>query len=646
MRPTLSPDNNKRTCTSIISASCVLWHGPDLNCIETCAGDSMVDVIAKTSEKLCSIEASLDLTGMDLSCLDDSCTGCNLCSPTDKVLKNVLECLITKFCALKTTVEALPSGGGTSGECEAVFTFDPTCVSTLAGRTLSTPTTNSAIVQLIADAVCISYQELSSRIDQLNIDLIACCNGGGSGTGTIPQVNSSCLFLGLKDIDEAFLLLDDDYCDLKAVIGSYSSLTTSLNPSGGCSTQINTFLGTTIGAATTLHASLTNIYSVLCALSDELETVKAAQAECCKFSCDSIALEVFGEVTDVDAKLATLVVTFNGATNVPAGITDNGTKVTFTDKNGTFITYTIDITDSLTYTDLALTGLDMSGNIQLTVDVKYEYTDPLGTVYNCNKCVSGTIIINNACAVCDLTVAGGTSVNVKVTYEYDGDVNIIIISSNGVFYIPKGATITSIVDESGISPTITSACTGLVIPAPATLACWRFAIPEHLFQNGTLADGENEQTDWLITGIIVNNIRYTLGGSTPAHFGVKGTDECADCVAFGTLLAAQAYTSLALPYAAGGVSYVTSAPMTSWVATLNGSLGTNPYIKSFTSACTNSCGDNCMSYRFLHSETYTTTAPLLEITLAEGNITTVAQIKAEEITGLATCKCNGEIVDL
>jgi hypothetical protein len=160
-------------------------------------------------------------------------------------------------------------------------------------------------------------------------------------------------------------------------------------------------------------------------------------------------------------------------------------------------------------------------------------------------------------------------------------------------------------------------------------------------------DQENEQTDWLITGVIVNNIRYTLGGSTPAHFGVKGSDDCIDCLPIGgSLIAAQAYTSLVTPYAAGGVTYVTSSPMTSWVSTLNGSLGTNPYIKSFTSACTNSCGDDCMSYRFLHTETYTTTPPLLEVTLSEGNITTVAQIQADEIEGLATCKCNGEIVDL
>lgn len=643
MKPVISSDPNKRTCSTIISASCVLWHGPDLECIDTCAGDSMVDVITKTATEVCALKETLDLTGLQLDCLSNSCTGCTLCSDDDKVLKNILECIIKKYCLLKTQVDALPTTGGSSDvECPTAFNIDATCIEGIANRSLSTAPTNNEILQLIADATCISYQELSSRIDQLNIDLIACCNSSGSGSTTLPQVNSSCLFVGLKDIDEAYLFLDADYCDLKSVIGDYGDLTTSLNPEGGCSTTINTYLGTTLGGAFTLDAALTGIYDAICKLVEKVEIIETIQSTCCVFSCDDIQVVILGEIADVDAKLATLVFTFNGSINFPSGYTavDTGSKVTFTDKNGTFITYSVDIFDDATYTDLAMTGLDLSGNIVLTADIKYEITDALDNVYNCNKCISGLITINNDCGVCELIITGGTAISLKITYEYDGDTNIIVISSTGTFFIPKGATITSIVDESSSSPIISTNCTSLVIPSPATLTCWRFAIPEHMFSNGE-ADPENDAGEFSITGIISGGIRYNLAApdSIPSHLGVKGTDECSSCSG-GSKPNNEAYTSLT-GYTAGGITYTYNATMAGYVNQLNLAIGSsNPVIKQFTSACTNDC-NVCMDFRFLHVQTYGTSAPYLELTgtgMWSANV--IIQVQSTEIE--TNCYCEGE----
>jgi hypothetical protein len=655
MKPTLSSDKNKGTCSTIISASCTLWHGPDLDCIDTCAGDSMVDVTVKMAAEICSLKTTLDLTDLKLECLADNCTGCSLCSAQDKVLKNILECIIKKHCLLQTQVDNLPTtSGGSTVDCPTTFSIDASCVETLAGRNLPTSPTNNQILQLIADATCTSYAELTGRIDQLNIDLIACCNSGGGGTSTIPQVNSSCLFVGLKDIDEAYILLDADHCSYVEKLGTTANLGTSFNPSSLCATAINDYLGLEIGGAFTLDASLTNIYDVLCALTEKVKIIGEMQATCCIFSCDDISIVILGEVPDVDTKLANLVFTFNGSINPPAGYTflDTGSNVTFTDKNGTFITYTVDIFDDATYTDLALTGLDLSGNITMTANLKYSVTDALDNIYNCNKCIAGVITINNDCGVCQLNVTGGTVISVKVTYTYDGNTNVLIISSNGAFFVPKGAVITSIIDESSTPPTITTDCSSLVLPTPSTLKCWRFSIPSQFFIDTLVGEPENDGGEFSVTGIISNGIRYTLGspGTITSDFGLNVetlcvNGSCSSGTTSGGYTASQAATSLPT-YSSGGVDYIQTGALVTTINTLNTALGTiNPSIKKFSSICTNTCG-NCLTFRFVHVQTYTTTPPYLELTGpgASATITVVAQIQGEEIPAVDVdhCICAGE----
>ncbi len=646
MNPTLSYDRHKNSCTNIISASCVLWNGPTYDCITTCTGDSVVDVISKTAVKVCELSEQLDLSQLDIDCLANNCTGCSLCAPGDKVLKNVLECVIQKYCLLKARVDLIPLTPG-SGDCppvEEVFTFDPTCLATRTGDSMSTPITNSVIIQYVADAICTTYDELDARITQLNIDLITCCNGGGGGTGTIPQVNSSCLFVGLKGVDEAYLLLDDDYCSLKTVLGATADISTSLNPSAPCSTTINDYLATTIGSATTLDGSITNIYDVLCALTDKVKTIGELQASCCTFSCDSIDIVALSEVSDLDAKTINLIFTFNGSPDpFPYTIDDagvNSSKVTFTDKNGRSLTLSFDLSDDSTYTDMVLTGLDLTDNIVMTIVLNYTVTRPGDeNVYNCNKCLSSVLIINTDCAVCGIIISGGTGINVKITYtEPDSSVHVIVISSTGTYYVPTGSTIDAVVDDSTTPPTITSECDSMIIPTPAVKTCWQFIIPPHLFLNYTdVTPDENEVTDFDITGIIVNGTRYSLG-PVASNLGIGASGKCA-CAGGGAFGANEAGTSLP-SYVSGSITYTNVTEMTNLIATLNAGVGTsNPNVKEFTSACSGICDDGCMQTRYLYVTTFGTSVPQLEMKNSNlaNTYTTVIQMAGQEVIGNCYC---------
>lgn len=57
-----------------ISSNCVVWQGPDLNCINVCNGDTISIIIAKMAELICTLidtglEANFDISGINQNCV-------------------------------------------------------------------------------------------------------------------------------------------------------------------------------------------------------------------------------------------------------------------------------------------------------------------------------------------------------------------------------------------------------------------------------------------------------------------------------------------------------------------------------------------------------------------------------------------------
>jgi len=88
MKP-LNLDNN--SC-SPISSNCVIWQGPNIPCIKLCTGDTITDVIHALATELCNIVDQVDISTLDLSCLDIT-TG----EPAN--LNELLQILINKICS-------------------------------------------------------------------------------------------------------------------------------------------------------------------------------------------------------------------------------------------------------------------------------------------------------------------------------------------------------------------------------------------------------------------------------------------------------------------------------------------------------------------------------------------------------------------
>lgn len=80
---------DKSTCNPI-SSNCVIWGGPDIECINLCKGDTITDVTYKLALELCKIMELLNITNYDLACLDLAC------APDD--FNSLLQAIINKLC--------------------------------------------------------------------------------------------------------------------------------------------------------------------------------------------------------------------------------------------------------------------------------------------------------------------------------------------------------------------------------------------------------------------------------------------------------------------------------------------------------------------------------------------------------------------
>ena len=90
----MKPLNIDKTGCSNMSSNCVVWQGPDIDCINLCKGDSVTEVVYKLALELCNLMDTFDLKNYDLKCFS---TG--ICQPQN--FKDFINILINKVCALQ-----------------------------------------------------------------------------------------------------------------------------------------------------------------------------------------------------------------------------------------------------------------------------------------------------------------------------------------------------------------------------------------------------------------------------------------------------------------------------------------------------------------------------------------------------------------
>lgn len=90
----MKPLNIDKTGCSNMSSNCVVWQGPDIECINLCKGDSVTEVVYKLALELCNLMETFDLKNYDLKCFSSG-----VCQP--QTFQDFINILINKVCALQ-----------------------------------------------------------------------------------------------------------------------------------------------------------------------------------------------------------------------------------------------------------------------------------------------------------------------------------------------------------------------------------------------------------------------------------------------------------------------------------------------------------------------------------------------------------------
>jgi len=230
MLPTNS-NYTKEGC-SPTSSNCVVWQGPDIDCINLCKGDSITDVTFNLATELCDVLTLLDISTYELGCIVPE-------NPEPEDLRALLELIVSKVCALEA-VEAPTGGTGGTGDCDCDISLAP-CLQYVDG--LGDPVTVLPLneyVTLIGNTLCTNITIINANsatiIDhETRIDTLE--TAGGVGTFNTLRYGNGTPSAGTGDDGDFYIDISNDLIFGPKVSGAWPSGTSIVGPSGGNGTN-------------------------------------------------------------------------------------------------------------------------------------------------------------------------------------------------------------------------------------------------------------------------------------------------------------------------------------------------------------------------------------------------------------------------
>lgn len=225
------PINNKNVgkenCPKI-STACVIWQGPDIPCINLCAGDSIDEVVFKLASLLCTIsDGIVDLTELDYQCLLGEQE-----PPTTQT--QLIQLLIDKICNI-SPIEPLQR---TSEPGTDIIVDLPICL--FFDDESGDPITQLNVIEyseLLADTICSIKNDVFSNTTNINILNSRCdylqtqidsFTSSASDIYVLSQCASYYEYNKPLLIQDAFYNFEKVFCNLYNTLGSTLSLTNAI----------------------------------------------------------------------------------------------------------------------------------------------------------------------------------------------------------------------------------------------------------------------------------------------------------------------------------------------------------------------------------------------------------------------------------
>jgi len=229
----MKPLNLDNSPCSPISSNCVIWQGPSIPCIKLCTGDTITDVVYALAIKLCNIVDAVNISTLDLSCLD-------ITTGTPSNINDLLQILIDKICTLNNvpTPSVFPTPGNTSCPTNCIVPVAE-CLQTNGQTTMKL----LDYVQLIGNTICDILDDITiinSSITNLTIRVTALESIPPTPPYILPSVVPDCTLAdgsvigGISyplNIILTALVNDDNhgYCALLSQLGQPNEINVAYN---------------------------------------------------------------------------------------------------------------------------------------------------------------------------------------------------------------------------------------------------------------------------------------------------------------------------------------------------------------------------------------------------------------------------------
>lgn len=475
---------NSRTCPDVMSNECIVWQGGDIPFLNIYNGDPL-DISEKhIGDGLVDVYSKIDMSQIDMHCIEDSCAQ----SCKDTSLLGVIQLLFNNQCCLNDLITG-PSADNNSPtitvnmRCLTVFDDFGNIVLQDLNQSLQSLVNQTCTNTTNITALQTDFSNLQSQVDAINTTPV-----------TPPEINITTCLTSLRPISQTIPVVAQTLCDFQTLIGSSADVTQAMSEQ--CANLNSTFAGVQgwQTSVSNMAQSFNNLWLLACNLSTRLTNI---ENNCCAVTCDDVKVG-FDVQVDSSGTGVFLKFTAGAGTSIPNAFTDAGSSVTFTDKNGNYVTYPLVISNNANEGDFDLSGLDLTDPITISV------TAVLGTSgLTCEKCITRLYTLaNTSCPVCQVT-ASGTTGSVTIAYTLPGSTNIqtIILQNGQIGYIQSNAVIVSVVSSGDV--TASSTCINLT---PPPTACYVFYWAHSTVNDDTLDEFE-------FNTVIVGNLSYPI--STP-----------------------------------------------------------------------------------------------------------------------------------
>lgn len=481
--------NKHRSCPDALSNECVTWQSGDIPVLGIYDGDELSEAEKIIADKIIELFDDIDMSEIDLNCLVSTCT--QKCKDTS--LKAIVQVLFDNQCCLQDLINSATGASPT-----VTVNLNLRCLKVFDDFGNEIPQDLNQSLQSIVNQVCTNVTSITSiqaSIVQLQnqVDTL-------QTTPTVtPEPNiTTCLTPGLRPVSQTVPLVASALCTLQTSLGSQTDMSVAISEQ--CANLNGSFASVQgwITSVQNFAQSMNNLWLLACNLNSRVTTI---ETNCCKLTCSDVNVG-FAVQVDTTGTGVYLKFTSGAGTDIPTGFTDQGSTVTFTDKNSNFVTYPLVIANNANLGDFDLSGLDLTDPITISV------TAILGTDgLTCEKCISRLYTMaNTTCPVCQVTAAGTTG-SVTITYSLPGNTNIqsLTLQNGQTGYIQTNAIVVAVTTTGDI--TASSTCINLTPPATV---CYVYS-----WEHGDAGSDQNAYFDLVIIGNLTYSIHTNWYGTAP-----------------------------------------------------------------------------------------------------------------------------------